>query len=284
MALLIGVKALWRDAHGPNSPFIQFLWAWFIGGLALLTLSLFKHKHYVIPILPPLSILVTGPMLVHIAWHGVHARRFYIITFTLLVIAFGYIGARVMPQRDHQRPTVEFVRAATAPIPEDERLYIAGLGQSAVYPYVAHSNVHYTDSLAEIDSILNDAGPAGILLMTLQKHLVASRADSWSFLQQGGEPVREKHPLEETLVLGRLTQRPQPPHSNQSAERSAQRVALNRRLPGIASRSARRVTAVASVKRRVVQAKRPPKQAVASRLDRGDRIRTCDLLHPMQTR
>lgn len=35
----------------------RFLGSWFLAGLALLSLSAWKHKHYVIPILPPLSIV-----------------------------------------------------------------------------------------------------------------------------------------------------------------------------------------------------------------------------------
>jgi 4-amino-4-deoxy-L-arabinose transferase-like glycosyltransferase len=54
----------------------RFLGAWFIAGLLLLTLSAWKHKHYAIPLLPPLSIVaacgldrfLASPPLRAIAW------------------------------------------------------------------------------------------------------------------------------------------------------------------------------------------------------------------------
>jgi 4-amino-4-deoxy-L-arabinose transferase-like glycosyltransferase len=50
--IVAGAKqGLWRQKGW------RFLQCWVLAGLALLSMSVFKHKHYAIPILPPLSII-----------------------------------------------------------------------------------------------------------------------------------------------------------------------------------------------------------------------------------
>ncbi len=207
IALVIGARYLWSEVRKPEAYIPQFLWAWFFGGLAFLTICFFKHKHYVLPVLPPLAILCAPLVLKHIALHGVHARRFYYVVFTVIVILYGVVGAVVMPARDHRRVTADFVRTATGDLPAEQRLYVAGLGQSSVYPYIEHENISYSDSLDEIGNLVLEAGEAGVLLLTLHKHLGMPGTEQWVFTPIAAEPVRKKHPLEDTVVIGRVHER-----------------------------------------------------------------------------
>ena len=50
-----GLIAVWRDQMRPGSLW-RLLTCWMVVGLALISMSAWKHKHYPIPILPPLSI------------------------------------------------------------------------------------------------------------------------------------------------------------------------------------------------------------------------------------
>jgi len=52
------VSGFWRErTRLLESSFYRFLGFWFLSGLLLLSLSEWQHKHYVIPLLPPFSIL-----------------------------------------------------------------------------------------------------------------------------------------------------------------------------------------------------------------------------------
>ena len=132
------------------------------------------------------------------------------IGFTVFVVLVGIAGGVIMPGRDHRRVTAEFVRDATSAIPAQEALYVAGLGQSAAYPYISHENCIYVDSLPEIDAVLKDAGAEGILVFTLHQYLQTPGTEHWGFTLLRGEPVRKKHPLEESLILGRVVEQRTP--------------------------------------------------------------------------
>src|SRR5262249_41857781 len=56
VALLVGARVIATRLRGPQRAMHQYLWAWFLGGFAFLMVSLFKHKHYVVPVLPPFSV------------------------------------------------------------------------------------------------------------------------------------------------------------------------------------------------------------------------------------
>lgn len=54
-AVLVGVIAGWRRGWWQR-PMGRFLGAWFLAGLVVISLCAWKHKHYAIPILPPLTL------------------------------------------------------------------------------------------------------------------------------------------------------------------------------------------------------------------------------------
>jgi 4-amino-4-deoxy-L-arabinose transferase-like glycosyltransferase len=49
-------------------PFRQFLLCWFLPGVILLHFAAFKHKHYAIPMLPPLSLVAAVGLVQYIRW------------------------------------------------------------------------------------------------------------------------------------------------------------------------------------------------------------------------
>ena len=223
IALVIGAKQAWRDAHGPNARTYLFLWAWFLGGFVFLTISFFKHKHYIIPALPPLSIICAPLLVRHVDAVKPHAQRFYIIVFTVLLIVYGIVSGVVMPSRDHRRATVDFLHEATARVPADETLYVVGLGQSAAYPYIAHNRVAYIDRPDHVIAALEEAGGGPIWILTLREYEDRSEALGVTLEEIQAEPVRAKHPRPETMVLGRLTRisAPQPSPGEAPATRAS---------------------------------------------------------------
>ncbi|HWP59742.1 MAG TPA: glycosyltransferase family 39 protein [Candidatus Acidoferrales bacterium] len=58
-ATIAALPQSWRRGWKEGETRERFLWTWFLGQLALLSLSAFKHQHYIIPALPALS-LMTG--------------------------------------------------------------------------------------------------------------------------------------------------------------------------------------------------------------------------------
>ena len=203
VALVLGARVLAAGYRGPDGPVHRFLWSWFLGGLGFLLLALFKHKHYAIPILPPLSILAALVIDAHLVKKGVHARRFYTIVFAVCLLGFAFVGGYVMPRQDHRRVTAEFVAGATAGVPADETLYVIGLAQSSAYPYIAHKRCAYLDRLDDIrDELRERQRPMWVLSLRKYAQLAADRG--LSFEQAAAEQPRRKHPEPETLVLGRL--------------------------------------------------------------------------------
>jgi 4-amino-4-deoxy-L-arabinose transferase-like glycosyltransferase len=215
---VLGCRRLWRAARASEAPLERLLWAWFLGGLVLLTLSAFKHLQYAIPILPPLSLLSGQLLAEHTLRKGALARRFFTAAFAVMLVAFGVIGAVVMPARDHRRPTIEFIHAASARVPADAPLHVLALGQSFVYPYIAHRCVYpdvrgvenpetTPEAIAEkarrqIEAAVRSLDREPMWVLIPRKYL--SVAADWGIHVEEvlAEPERKKYPAPETLLLG----------------------------------------------------------------------------------
>ncbi|TWT44220.1 Undecaprenyl phosphate-alpha-4-amino-4-deoxy-L-arabinose arabinosyl transferase [Phycisphaerae bacterium RAS1] len=200
VALLIGAKWLWRDARRPDAQLEKFLWCWFLGGLVFLSLSAFKHKHYCLPILPPLAILTAKVVQVHLQRVPVHAPRFYAIVFAVIVIAFAVVNAFVMPKRDPRRPLVDFVRTQTSRLPAEAKLLVVGLGQHAAYPYIQHA-CRYVDDPPQVKAIVNDPAQQPLYVLTLAAHLDTAEKEGLAFEVVATEPESKKTPPPKRLVL-----------------------------------------------------------------------------------
>lgn len=200
IALVVGAKWLWCDARRPDAHLEKFLWCWFLGGLVFLSLSAFKHKHYCLPILPPLAILSAKVVQVHLQRVPVHAPRFYAIIFTLIVIGFGIVNAVVLPKRDPRRSLVEFVKAQTSQLPADATLLVVGLGQHAAYPYIRHP-CHYVDEASAVKAIVNDPSRQPIYVLTLAANLEIATREGLAYDIVATEPENRKTPPPKMLVL-----------------------------------------------------------------------------------
>lgn len=201
--LIAGARLLYRETRRPGALFEQFLWCWFIGGLIFLHLSAFKHKHYAMPVLPPLSILAAKVMVEHIRLVPVHAPRFYGIVFACIAIAFAIVNATVMPQRDPRKETIAFVQQHVTPLPAQEQLFIIGLGQHAAYPYIQRPCVYLPDDVAEAKHAVEELdAPAWVL--TLRQYLDVAAREGLHFTEVAAEPPHRKVKPHEVLVLLRV--------------------------------------------------------------------------------
>lgn len=201
--LVVGARFLYRETRRPGALFEQFLWCWFIGGLIFLHLSAFKHKHYAMPVLPPLSILAARVMVEHIRRVPVHAPRFYAIVFTSIALAFAVVNATVMPQRDPRKEMLAFVQQHVTALPAQDKLFIIGLGQHAAYPYIQHPCVYLPDNLAAAKHAVEELNaPAWVL--TLRQYLDVASREGLHFTEVAAEPPHRKLKPHEALVLLRV--------------------------------------------------------------------------------
>ncbi len=221
IVFVLGWKKLWTASVEERRPDERYLWAWFVGGLILLTLMAFKHKHYCIPILPPLSILAGRLLAAHTVWRGRFARDFFVVTFVVILGVFLVVGGWVMPRRDHRVGTVEFLHEVVRQLPAGETLYLVGLEQTFVYPYLEHPAEYISlrparrgagPDFEPLKARLREAGDRGLLLMTFRRHVDGVGRQTGLVLDElAVEPVRKKHPEPETLVVGRARLAAVPP-------------------------------------------------------------------------
>jgi 4-amino-4-deoxy-L-arabinose transferase-like glycosyltransferase len=210
IVLLLGAKQLYSTLRQPKALFERFLCCWFLAGLVLLSLSAFKHMHYCMPILPPLSILAGTLLAEHAAHIGHRARRIYGIGFALGLVAFAIVSGIVMPRQDGRRLSVAFLRQSIPQVPADVPLYVTGLGQSAAYPYIQHP-CSYLDPFQDLRALVIRNTSRSIWMLTLRGNIPFAEENGLTFRIIAGEEPRKKLPAEETLVLGRLSAPADPP-------------------------------------------------------------------------
>lgn len=86
------VDGVVRRRQSSGAVLNQFLVCWFIAGFALLSLSGWKHKHYLIPILPPFSVFA-GLSLANFELSPANGRfRRFAIGASIAVLAVGVVG------------------------------------------------------------------------------------------------------------------------------------------------------------------------------------------------
>ncbi len=200
VALLIGAPLLWRQARRDGAWFERFLWCWFLGGFAFLTLTAFKHKHYSFPVLLPLSILAARVAAAHIAAVPRHAPRFYVGVFAVVAVVFMIVNVFVLPGRDPRRETVSFVRSEIGRLPPDATILVVGLAQHAAYPYIPRPCI-YADTLTDVQTALAEAAGKPLWVLTLRQFVQPAREARIAFTEIAAEPARKRVPENETLVL-----------------------------------------------------------------------------------
>jgi 4-amino-4-deoxy-L-arabinose transferase-like glycosyltransferase len=207
IGLFIGAKILWRDARRPDGVFDRYLWWWFLTGFAFLTIAAFRSPHYAVPILPPLSVLAGKLADEHIRRVGKLAKQFYVAGFAIILIVFLVIGGYAMPSRDPRKLTVAFVREELTRVPDGATLYVAGLAQSAVYPYIER-DFEYINSFDEATAAVAGDEAAQPWVLTHRKYLVAAQSMGFVIREVAAEKPRRKVSVGDALVLGRLVAEP----------------------------------------------------------------------------
>ncbi len=203
VVLVLEARRLVRYARQPEAVLDRFLWCWFLAGLALLTFSAFKHKHYCLPILPPLSIFAGRMLYEHLERVSPHARKLQAALFVSLVVVFGIVGGVVIPMQDSRQATVAFLRESVAQVPAEQPLYVAGLGQVTAYAYIDHRCV-YLGGLPELKQAVQASDSGTIWLLTLQGNLPEAARHGLQLEAVATETPSRRVPQPEALVLGRL--------------------------------------------------------------------------------
>ncbi|CAN5698404.1 N/A [soil metagenome] len=85
-----GLWAGWKKQEAPGRPW-RLLLCWFAAGLAIITLSAWKHKHYAIPILPPLSIIAAFGLARHV-FNDRPPRTLALRIVGVLLVLAGLVG------------------------------------------------------------------------------------------------------------------------------------------------------------------------------------------------
>ncbi|MBK9121409.1 MAG: glycosyltransferase family 39 protein [Phycisphaerales bacterium] len=203
-ALVIAAPRLRRAARAPDGYVDRFVWAAFFAGMLFLMLSFHKAKHYVVPVLPVLTLLIGRVLDWHVEIKGRAAQVFYASVFSVALLAFGLVSGVVMPARDHRRPTVEFAQRVTGDLPADAVLLVTGLGQHAVYPYLAHPRIVYADEPEAIRRLIAERGGAPLWALTVQKRMPDAEKLGLQFEELAREEPRRKLNPGDELVFGRL--------------------------------------------------------------------------------
>jgi 4-amino-4-deoxy-L-arabinose transferase-like glycosyltransferase len=204
VALLAGARLLATGLRGPQRAVHQYLWAWFVGGFAFLMVSLFKHKHYVVPVLPPFSIFAAIVLDAHIQLKGMAAKRFYAVVFATALVAFALVGRFAIPRDDSRRETVAFVRRAMALVPVDQTLYVVGAAQMPITPYITHRRCAYLDSPREVEEALGDRDGGSMWAVSIRRHLRAAGERGVMIEEVASEPPRARLPIEKQVVIAIL--------------------------------------------------------------------------------
>lgn len=201
IALLVNPRVLWRDARAADAHVQRFLWTWLLAGLLFLSASSFKHKHYCYPILPPLSILCAMLVSRHIEMLGRRGRIGYAAVFGGAVVVCALISGVVYPRTDHWAETMRFVRETTRAIPAEADLYVAGLGNSPVYPYIAR-RYEYVDGVLSLHGVTATPPAPDAWVLALRSDVPETAPPRLDPRHE--ESSRPNHPDHERLVIGRL--------------------------------------------------------------------------------
>ncbi len=201
--LVIRARRVLAEARQPDNHFQRYLWAWFLGGLVVLFASAMKHKHYCIPVLPPLSLLAAKVIVEDLPRYPARLRRLVLPGFAAALVPFALVGGVAIPRQDRQAPTIDFVREASARVPPEETLHVVGLAQSAAYAYIKCRWRGY-NSLGPFQQTIEQAGTRPLWVLTQSRHLAAARSMALQWEIVARERPRPRWPESETLVLCRV--------------------------------------------------------------------------------
>ena len=192
-----------RDWH--RRPLGQFFLCWFIPGFLVLTLIPFRHKHYILPLLPPFSIVGAC------ALDGLFPRTRSRATGTLIAIFLVtwllelLVVIWIIPRQEGYRFAAELAQRAAAHVPPDQTIWLID-ATPGKEPYAAYYLRPPMARRQTLQSLLDDA-PADrpIYVLAKREHLDAlNNIRTVEVLDQAKE-LRRRESESERLVLFRIT-------------------------------------------------------------------------------
>lgn len=169
LVLLVGAPRLWRALRADLTRRHLYVWTWFLSGFIGLSLVFGKHMHYVIPALPPLSILTAVLLTPANRTAARKAAPWLATVFCVALVGCFIVSAWLMPAHDHRRSTAAFVHRATEALPRDATLCVANMGQMPFYFYITR-DYKYVDAISD--------APAGddVYVLTKESHAADTAA------------------------------------------------------------------------------------------------------------
>ena len=130
-ACVVAVLAVRRDGSIPST---VLKWAGLFVGVSMLLLSLmaFKAKHYMLPALPPMSLVAAVGLLAVVK----RSARATTAVFGVVLACIVGVMLWVMPKFDDYRPSADLGRAASRLVPPGRTVYLVGLREAHVAFYV----------------------------------------------------------------------------------------------------------------------------------------------------
>lgn len=113
----------------------RFLWVWIVVQIAIISLSSSKHRNYILPVMPAVSLLC-GSYLARNFDHVWRLRFAATAALGLNVIGSLVVFGWVLPQRDARLPAAEFAQEMRRDILKDDLVCVYGQGESPVVFYV----------------------------------------------------------------------------------------------------------------------------------------------------
>lgn len=133
--LLLSLRDVVRRGWQNTDSRERFLWIWIVVQVAIMSLSSSKHRNYIIPVMPAVSLLC-GAYLAR-SYDRLHRFRFAAawglgVYVAGVLVVFGLI----LPRRDNRLPVAEFAQQMRRDVLKDDLVCVYGQGESPVVFYL----------------------------------------------------------------------------------------------------------------------------------------------------
>jgi len=120
----------WLDRPGAG----RLLTAWFWGTFIVLTLAMWRQKHYIFPVLP--ALIPAAALALHHWARGMRRPRLFLaILFALPLVVMGWFWTQYMPKHDGYRSSAALGQVTSKLVPAGETIYLLDLGQHHIAWY-----------------------------------------------------------------------------------------------------------------------------------------------------
>lgn len=194
-----GIQRGWH-----RRPLGQFLLCWFIPAFFFLTLIPFRHKHYVIPLLPPFSIAGAWAIdqLLPKVRRGAAAALFalFAVTWLLQVLVVFWI----IPRQEGYRFAAELAQRASSLIPPSQTIWLIDTTPGKE-PYAAWYLRPPIGRRQSASALLHDPPHGQIFVLAKREHLDALRKLGDVEVLDQAKELRRRETDSQRLTLFRIT-------------------------------------------------------------------------------